>query len=100
MRHDYIKTTTYKTREYKGKFQIGDKVELLRDELLDDAYLDKDRTKIAKGTIMVVVHVTPKVCMVKGESCDANPYFLNLELPDSDNHNRVRTDFCNVKKVK
>lgn len=76
---------------------IGDTVELLRDELLDDHYQDNKRTKVAKGTIMKVVAVAPKVRMIKGEGYDNKPNFLNLELPN--NRSRVRTNFCNVKKV-
>ena len=77
--------------------QVGDKVELLRDELLDDNYSDHLKTKVAKGTIMEVVAITPKVRMIKGEGYDNKPYFLNLELPN--NPNRVRTNFCNVKRT-
>ena len=82
------------------KFKLNDHVTLLKDELLDDAFHDKDRTRVVKGTVMEVVAITPKVRMSKGEGNDNNPYFLNLELPNSPNHSRVRTDFCNVLKVK
>ena len=81
----------------KSNIQIGDKVELLRTELLDDNYHDHLKTKIPKGTIMKVIAITPKVRMTKGEGNDNNPYFLNLTLKD--NPNRVRTNFCNVKKI-
>lgn len=81
------------------KLKIHDKVELLRDELLDDNYLDHKKTVVAKGTIMSVIAIAPKVRMTKGVSgTDNNPYFLNLVLPN--NNNRVRTNFCNVRKVK
>jgi len=82
------------------KYNIGDKVQLLRDELLDDNYHDKDKSIVTVGTIMQVVAVTPKVCITKAEGHDSNPYFLNLELLNSTNHHRVRTNFCNVKKLK
>ena len=45
----------------KNKIKVGDKVELLRDDYLDDHYQDHLRTKVAKGTIMEVVAITPKV---------------------------------------
>ena len=83
----------------KSNLQIGDKVELLQEELLDNAYYDADKTKIPKGTIMEVIAITPKVRMIKGEGFDNNPYFLNLILNKENNH-RVRTNFCNVKKIK
>ena len=82
------------------KYNIGDKVQLLRDELLDDNYYDKDKSIVTVGTIMQVVAIAPKVFMTKGEGHDSNPYFLNLELLTNNKHNRVRTDFCNVKKLK
>lgn len=85
--------------ENNMKFQIGDKVELLRNELLDDNYHDHLKTKIPKGTIMEVVAIAPKVRMIKGEGFDSNSYFLNLVLSE-ENNNRVRTNFCNAKKVK
>lgn len=85
------------------KYKIGDKVTLLRPEMLDDAYHDKDRTVLPKDTVMEVIAVTPKVCMlkkgVKLEGHDNNPYFLNLVIPNT-TYPRVRTDFCNVKKIK
>jgi len=77
--------------------QVGDKVELLRDELLDDNYSDHLKTKVARGTIMRVVAIAAKVRMIKGEGYDNKPYFLNLELPN--NRNRVRTNYCNVKRT-
>jgi len=77
--------------------KVGDKVKLLKNELLDDNYHDHLKTKILQGTIMNVVAVTPKVRMSKGPHNDSHPYFLNLELPN--NHNRVRTNFCNVVKI-
>lgn len=80
------------------KFKIGDKVELLRDELLDDHYQEHKRTVVKKGTIMEVIAVTPKVRMTKGEGNDNNPCFLNLVMSGT-TYPRVRTDFCNVKKV-
>ena len=80
--------------------QVGNLVELLRDELLDDSHQDENKTKVAKGTIMKVAAITPKVRMVKGEGYDNKPYFLNLEFPNKPhNHNRVRTNFCNVKRA-
>jgi len=82
----------------KTKFKIGDKVKLLRDELLDDHYQKHKRTTVTKNTIMEVVAVTPKVRMTKGEGNDNNPYFLNLVMSKT-TYPRVRTDFCNVKKV-
>ena len=90
----------------KTKIQVGDSVTLLREELLDDRYHDKDRTRVAKDTIMEVIAVAPKVrmcrkgkCdMCKRDGCDNNPYFLNLVMPNT-TYPRVRTDFCNVKKV-
>jgi hypothetical protein len=79
--------------------KVNDIVELLRDELLDDNYHDYKRTKIPKGTKMKVVAITPKVRMIKGQGCDSKPNFLNLEIPNSNIHNRVRTNFCNIKKI-
>jgi hypothetical protein len=84
-------------KSMKSKINIGDTVELLREELLDDNYHDYLKTKVTIGTQMIVVAIAPKVRMVKGEGNDNNPYFLNLELPGSDKHSRVRTNFCNVK---
>jgi hypothetical protein len=89
----------------KMKIKVEDRVELLRDELLDDNYCDSKRTVVARGTIMRVVAISPKVHMIKGTGHDSNPYFLNLEMPDakssksSKGHDRVRTNFCNVKRV-
>ena len=79
------------------KIELNDKVMLLRDELLDDNYKNNLRTVVKKGTVMEVVAIAPKVRMRKGDGYDNNKYFLNLELPN--NHSRVRTNFCNVKKI-
>ena len=81
----------------KNEIQLGDKVELLREEILDDNIHKYKCTRLPKGTIMMVKAITPKVCMIKGEGYDSKPYFLNLV---QENHiNRVRTNFCNVKKI-
>lgn len=79
------------------KIELNDMVMLLRDELLDDNYCDRLRTVVKKGTVMEVVAISPKVWVMKGKGYDNNKYFLNLELPH--NHSRVRTNFCNVKKI-
>jgi len=78
--------------------KLGDHVELLRDELVNDCinpYIMK------KGVKMEVVAIAPKVCMVKGKGYDNNPNFLNLVIAGQTNKymNRVRTNFCNVKKI-
>lgn len=49
---------------------------------------------------MEVVAIAPKVYMKKGQGYDTNPYFLNLIIKNSANKERVRTNFCNVKKSK
>lgn len=81
------------------KYKIGDKVTLLRPEMLDD----KDRTVLPKDTVMEVIAVSPKVYMLKKgyklEGHDNIPYFLNLVIPNT-TYPRVRTNFCNVAKVK
>lgn len=82
------------------KIKVGDKVELLRTELLDDHYHDKDRTRVLAGTKMRVVAIAPKVCMVKGVGYDNKPDFLNLVIDGQEDKHRVRTNFCNVRKVK
>ena len=83
------------------KIEVGDNVELLRDEYLDDHYEKHLCTVVKKGTIMKVVAIAPKVCMVKGEEYDGKPDFLNLiEKGENKNANRVRTNFCNVRKVR
>ena len=82
-----------------GKFQVGANVTLNRDELLDDAYNDKDKTVVKAGTLMQIVAITPKVCMIKGDGNDSKPYFLNLVIANSNSRNRVRTNFCNVTRV-
>jgi hypothetical protein len=83
----------------KTKFKIGDEVELLHNELLDDHYQAHKRTVVKKSTIMQVIAVTPKVRMTKGEGKDNKPCFLNLVMIGT-TYPRVRTNFCNVKKVK
>lgn len=83
----------------KTNIQVGDKVELLRDELFDDQYYDSKRTTVSKGTIMKVVAISPKVHMISGDGHDGKPYFLNLEMLNNNSHSRVRTNFCNVKRI-
>lgn len=78
--------------------KIGDIVELLRDEVVNDClspYIMK------KGTKMEVVAIAPKVRMIQGKGYDSNPNFLNLVIAGQTNKyiNRVRTNFCNVKKI-
>ena len=84
----------------KNKINIGDTVELLINEHLDDHYQEHLQTVVAKGTLMEVVAIAPKVRMVKGTGHDNNPYFLNLIIKESKHKERVRTNFCNVRKVK
>lgn len=83
------------------KIKVGDKVELLRTELLDDYYKDHLRTRVVRGTVMRVVAIAPKVRMIKGEGYDGNKYFVNLVVDANEqDYPRVRTNFCNVRKVK
>lgn len=85
--------------KHKQNIKVGDKVELLREELLDDNYHEYNRTRVAKGTIMEVVAIAPKVCMVKGDGYDNDPYFVNLVM-EGTTCPRIRTNFCNIKKIK
>ena len=81
----------------KSNIKVGDKVVLLRDELLDDHYQDSLKTVVKQGTVMEVVAITPKVRMTKGLGNDSCPYFLNLIQINSHCKERVRTHYCNVR---
>jgi hypothetical protein len=83
----------------KNNIKVGDLVELTIDELLDDHYQDSKRTVVKKGTIMEVIAIAPKVFMSKDLNNDKHHYFLNLVMPNSLVKERVRTNFCNVKKI-
>ena len=78
--------------------KVGDIVELLRDTVIHDCL---GNYVMKAGVKMEVVAIAPKVRMIKGEGYDNNPDFLNLVREGSTNKyfNRVRTNFCNVKKI-
>ena len=58
---------------------------------------------IPVGTILRIVVISCKVCKLKytDEYHDNNDYFLNMVLDNQTNdyYNRIRSNFCTVKKI-
>jgi hypothetical protein len=65
---------------------------------------NRDHDIIPIGTKLRIVAIAPKVCMVKSNDGyhDNKQYFFNAVLTDQNNNDsdRIRANFCTIKKEK
>lgn len=82
----------------KENYVIGDKVENIVELTIDNL----ENTIIPVGTTLRIVAIAPKVCMMKKDLYhDGLPNFFNAVIFDQENdyYNRIRANFCTIRKA-